>query len=225
LRADSRLLYRSLGYEFRDPQLLKRALSHRSAGASNNERLEFLGDAVLGSVIAEALYERFPQADEGDLSRMRALLVKGDSLAGLARSIDLGRHLRLGEGTLRTGGQAQTSILADALEAVFGAVCLETGYTGCRDLILRLFSERLRDLDPEDGTKDPKTLLQEHLQGHGLALPKYTLVESRGADHARHFTVCCVVTGLAEPVTGEGTSRRRAEQAAARAAMECLQRV
>ena len=198
-----------------DPQLLERALSHRSVGSRNNERLEFLGDAVLGCVISEALYRRFPEADEGQLSRMRVALVKGTALAELAREIGLGEQLRLGAGERSGGGRRRASILADTLEAVFGALVLDQGFEACRECILRLFDGRLRDLDPARAAKDPKTRLQELLQGAGRPLPVYAVVATRGDDHAQTFTVRCALPDSGGEALDEGGSRRAAEQGAA----------
>jgi ribonuclease-3 len=208
-----------LGRDVRQPELCHAALTHRSAQADNNERLEFLGDAVLGMVMAEELYRRFPDADEGDLSRLRARLVSRAPLAAIAAAIGVGGVLRLGSGELRTGGYRRESILADALEALFGALYLEGGLEAVRGLILRLYAGPLDALRPEAGLKDAKTRLQELLQGRGEALPLYQLDGAEGEPHAQLFTVRCVAQlgreQLQLTAQGRGSSRRRAEQQAA----------
>jgi ribonuclease-3 len=215
-------LLRELGYEFTDEVLLTEALTHRSKGAKNNERLEFLGDAILGFVIAEALYRQFPQATEGELSRYRALLVKKETLAALAREFSLGDYLRLGPGELKSGGFRRDSILADAMEAILGAIFLDSDMTTARDFVLRSFERRLADLPRREALKDPKTRLQEFLQARRLPLPAYEVVATVGSDHAQSFEVQCTVAGLAAPVCATGKSRRKAEQAAATLALEQL---
>lgn len=208
-----------LGYCFRDPALLETALTHRSsAGQPNNERLEFIGDALLNCVIALTLYERYPQASEGDLSRLRATLVKGDTLAGIAGELELGRHLHLGGGELKSGGYRRHSILADALEAVFGAIYLDSDFATCRRLILELYEPRLVALPPVSELKDPKTRLQEYLQAQQRPLPVYNVLEVRGEAHARCFTIECTVEDLI--TVAEGSSRRKAEQTAAHEMLE-----
>jgi ribonuclease-3 len=219
-------LQRHLGYAFKDVTLLETALTHRSKGAGNNERLEFLGDAVLGFVVAEILYSRFERATEGQLSRFRASLVKKDTLAGLAREFSLGDYLILGSGELKSGGYRRDSILADAMEAVMGAMYLDGGIDGIQWLIRESLNDRIEKLSLVSGDiKDPKTSLQEYLQGKHLPLPEYTVVATLGDEHHQSFEVVCNVTGLKEPVKGTGTSRRRAEQAAARKALEHLKTV
>jgi len=195
--------------------LLALALTHRSAGRTNNERLEFLGDATLGLVMAEALWSRFPDADEGELSRRRAALVNKDSLAAVARELRLGDYLRLGPGELRTGGHARDSILADALEALIGAVYLDCGLERVRDMVLRLFAERLARVAGEDAVKDPKTRLQEWLQGRRRPVPEYSVVDVAGAAHDQQFAVTCRLADTGAESRGLGSSRRRAEQDAA----------
>ncbi len=212
-----------LGHRFRDPELLCRALTHRSAGGEHNERLEFLGDAVLNLTVAEVLYERFPQADEGRLSRLRASLVRGETLAEAARRIQLGAALRLGPGEMKSGGFRRDSILAGALEAVIGAVYLEGGLAAARPLVQRLLAQELEQASPDTAFKDAKTRLQEYLQGRRLPLPHYSIVAVKGSDHAQEFEVECRVSGLAEGVRGRGSSRRKAEQQAAARALERLQ--
>lgn len=208
-------LQERLGFGFSDPALLERALTHRSHGPEHNERLEYLGDAVLTFVIAEALYQRFPDAAEGELSRYRASLVSGEALAALAASIGLGPHLRLGEGELKSGGQRRATILADALEALFGALYLDRGLPAVRDAALRLLGPAIAALPAAAALKDPKTRLQEWLQGRGFALPAYTVLEVCGEPHAQTFRVRCDVAELAVTAVAEGSSRRRAEQEAA----------
>jgi ribonuclease-3 len=214
--ADLALLQDRLGHRFADPGLLELALTHRSCGSRNNERLEFLGDSILNHIIAEALYQRFEAAREGQLSRMRAAMVKGDTLAEVARELDLGAVVRLGPGEMKSGGHRRDSILADTLEAVIGAVLLDAGTGTCRDRVLQLFEERLGELSPQHAEKDAKTRLQEFLQGRGKSLPDYQLLETSGEDHARHFSVCCRLPEFKLNLAGEGSSRRRAEQEAAR---------
>jgi ribonuclease-3 len=215
-------LQRTLGYEFQDVSLLETALTHRSKGSANNERLEFLGDAILGFVVADALYSRFDTLPEGQLSRYRAALVKKDTLAKLARHFSLGDYLLLGSGELKSGGYRRDSILADAMEAVFGAMYLDSDLDTVRSFIERSLATRFDKLSVGDELKDPKTRLQEYLQGRGLPLPEYAVVATHGSEHDRRFDVHCRVAGLDEPVTGTGTSRRRAEQDAAQQALEQL---
>lgn len=212
-----------LGYQFSDSDLLKQALTHRSASKHHNERLEFLGDAVLGLSIARALFDQKPEVREGGLSRFRAGLVRRESLADLAREIDLGAHLELGGGERRSGGNQRTSVLADALEAVIGAILLDGGFSVANDAVLRIFSSRLANLPHELELVDPKTRLQEYLQSRQLPPPDYSLAHVSGADHARTFDVQCRIPALDVEAEGIGTSRRRAEQAAASAALELLQ--
>lgn len=204
-----------LGYECRDPALLESALTHRSAGGAHNERLEFLGDAVLTCVVAKLLFHAFPDANEGDLSRFRASLVSGEALAALAAEIDLGSQLRLGSGELKSGGFRRKSILADALEALFGAVYLDGGFDAAAAVIERLMVPRLGQLPSADELKDPKTRLQEALQARGLPLPAYSVESISGEAHNQVFEVRCSVSALGLQVTASGASRRRAEQAAA----------
>ncbi len=211
-----------LGYSFSDPDLFSLALRHRSIGRVNNERLEYLGDAVLGFVIAECLYRQFPTAGEGALSRLRALLVKGESLAQLAREIGLGDYLTLGHGEKRSGGSRRDSILAGAIEGLIGAVHLDGGVEESRALILKLFQTRLADLTMEQAVKDAKTRLQERLQACGAGLPEYQLASSVGSPPSQSFVVLCRIPGQDAPVKGEGRSRRRAEQEAAGRALRIL---
>ncbi|NVZ09266.1 ribonuclease III [Allochromatium humboldtianum] len=220
MNADPRRLAQALGHRFTREELLIQALTHRSVGSSNNERLEFLGDALIGFVIAEALWERFPKADEGTLSRMRASLVKRESLARLARDLKLGDSLRLGAGELRTGGHARDSILADALEAVLGAVYLDAGFERARTVVLELFAARLEQTDAERAGKDPKTRLQEWLQSYKRPLPEYLVLSIDGDQHDQTFIVSCQLQDADVTTRGTGTSRRRAEQAAAESMLE-----
>jgi ribonuclease-3 len=208
-------LERRLGHRFRDPALLAQALTHRSFGSPHNERLEFLGDGVLDCVVAEDLYARFPDIAEGELSRLRASLVRETALAAVARSIGLSEFLRLGEGEATSGGADRPSILADALEAVYGAVFLDGGYEAARAAVRRSFGATLEALDPRAPAKDSKTRLQEFLQGRKQKLPEYRVTGTEGAAHKQVFQVECVAAGLGLRATGSGSSRQRAEQQAA----------
>ncbi len=210
----------ALGYRFRDAGLLQQALTHRSHSQPHNERLEFIGDSVLNCVIAEALYLRMPGIPEGDLSRLRARVVNQDNLEQRARALGIGAHLLLGEGELRSGGADRPSILADALEALIGAVFLDGGFEAARTTILALFAESLAQLDGQGGGKDPKTELQEWLQARRKALPEYTVLTIGGEAHRQVFAVECRVAGLGIATRGEGRSRRAAEQVAARQALD-----
>ncbi len=220
--AEDALLESHLGHVFADRELLVRALTHRSCGGRDNERLEFLGDAVLGLVIADELYRRLPRAEEGQLTRLRAMLVNEDSLADIAVTLALGNHLRLGSGELKSGGFRRPSILADALEALLGAVYLEAGLDAVRALILRLYAVRLEEL-PTRVVKDPKTRLQEWLQSRGYERPQYTLSASWGEPHEQTFRALCAVPALSLNATGEASSRRRAEQDAATSLIQLLE--
>lgn len=211
-----------LGHRFGQPQLLLQALSHRSYSAENNERLEFLGDGVLNCVVGYLLYERFPALKEGQLSRMRANLVNQQPLYEIALGLDLGGHLRLGEGELRSGGAGRPSILADAVESLLGAVFLDAGFDAARAVVARLFAERLAEVDPDTHGKDAKTLLQEWLQSRRHGLPVYELVGTSGQAHAQTFRVACRVAALGVATEGAGPSRKAAEQTAAQAAYERL---
>jgi ribonuclease-3 len=213
------LLQKRLGYRFRDSGLLERALTHRSYGAPNNERLEFLGDGVLGCVIAEALCARFPDLQEGKLTPLRAALVREECLAEVARSLQLEEVLRLGEGERAGALEVRPSILADALEAVFGAVFLDGGYEQARAAIVRAYGERIEALDTARAAKDAKTLLQETLQARRLRLPQYRVTVVHGEAHRQVFEVECVVEDLGLSASGTGSSRRRAEQQAAEAVL------
>lgn len=213
---DTRRLEKALVHTFDDRSLLTRALTHRSAGADNNERLEFLGDAILGMRIADLLFQRQSHADEGQLSRMRAHLVKRETLAEIARQLELNQYLVLGAGELRSGGASRDSTLADAVEALIAAVYLDAGLQRAMELIDHLFLERLQRLPAEARQKDPKTRLQEFLQSRGVDLPEYQVQETRGQQHQQTFTVLCRVEALDSEALGEGSSRRKAEQKAAR---------
>ncbi len=212
-----------LGYRFVNHELLAQAVTHRSHGAVHNERLEFLGDAVLNCTIAQLLFQKFARLDEGDLSRLRANLVKQQSLAEIAERLELSQFLRLGEGERKSGGFRRPSILADTLEATVGAVFVDRGFEAAREVIARLFEPVLKSVDPKTLGKDSKTLLQEFLQGKRLPLPLYSVVETRGAAHNQEFEVECSVPKLEISVRGSGRSRRAAEQSAAKLALETAQ--
>ncbi len=216
-------LQNKLGYTFKQYDLLLQALTHRSANSKHNERLEFLGDSILSFVIANALYHRFPRVDEGDMSRMRATLVRGNTLAELAREFDLGECLRLGPGELKSGGHRRESILADSIEALIGAIFLDSDIQTTEKIILNWYEMRLNEISPGDKQKDPKTRLQEYLQGRHLPLPTYLVVQVRGEAHDQEFTIHCQVSGFEQPVRGVGSSRRKAEQAAAEQALKQLE--
>lgn len=209
-----------LGYDFRDSSLLRQALTHRSFGATHNERLEFLGDSVLNCVIARRLYDDFPDLPEGDLSRLRAHLVNQQKLAALGREIGLGDAVLLGEGEMRSRGRERPSILANSLEALLGAVLLDGGFGAAEAVIQRLYAGAFHNLDPQALGKDPKTRLQEFLQGRRIPLPRYSVVTTRGEAHDQQFQVECLIPELKIRAVGEGTSRRAAEQEAARHAYE-----
>ncbi len=212
----------NIGYHFADGTLLEAALTHRSAGSINYERLEFLGDAILNFIIAEEIYQRFPQAREGELSRLRASLVKEETLAQLARDMQLGQHLILGQGELKSGGHRRASTLADALEALIGAVYLDGGFAACRGMVVSLYRERLDVASPSTDLKDPKTRLQEYLQSRRLPPPLYNVLEISGEAHAQIFQMECIVQGR-ESTQGAGSSRRRAEQDAAEKMLKLLE--
>jgi len=213
-----------IGYRFIDLDLLRRALTHRSYGASHNERLEFLGDSVLNCVVALELYDKFPRLSEGELSRLRANVVNQQSLAVAAQQFAFGDELHLGEGELRSGGARRPSILADSVEAVIGAVFLDGGFQSARAVTRKLLGGPLDTIDPVTTGKDPKTLLQEYLQGRRLALPQYAVVATHGEAHEQRFQVECAVPELGIRSLGEGASRRSAEQEAARQAYELATR-
>ncbi len=215
-------LQRNLQYQFSDVGLLQKALTHRSVGGVNNERLEFLGDSILNFVIAEQLFQQFPKESEGVLSRLRASLVKGETLAELARNLELGEYLSLGQGEMKSGGFRRASILADAFEAIIGAVYLDSNFEVARELLLQLFSERLQAVSPNVTIKDPKTRLQEFLQARKKELPVYELISLEGEAHAQQFVVSCQINAGEQVAQGEGSSRRKAEQAAAQKILEIL---
>ena len=209
-------LTKRLGYRFKDPGLLRTALTHRSHGSPHNERLEFLGDSVLNCIVADELFRRFPQLTEGELSRARAVIVRQQTLAERASELGLGALLLLGEGELRSGGAERPSMLADALEALIGAVYVDGGFAAARKLVQRIFRPVLETSDASKVLgKDPKTLLQEYLQGRHIALPRYSIVATAGEAHKQRFTVECTIPQLAIRTLGEGSSRRAAEQDAA----------
>lgn len=215
----------SLGHKFSNPELARQALTHRSFGTPHNERLEFLGDSLLNCAVATLLYERFPRLPEGDLSRLRAALVNQSSLSEVATAMGLGDRLRLGEGELKSGGFRRPSILADAVEAVLGAVYLDAGFEAVRGVVGRVLAERLEQKDGLPVEKDPKTALQEHLQGRKLALPRYSVQRTEGEAHDQTFTVECRVDDLGLVASGKGASRRVAEQAAAEGVLEQLEKL
>ncbi len=213
--ADLKRLQRQLGYEFRDEALLTQSLTHRSAGSRNNERLEFLGDAILGFEIAENLCRQHPNASEGELSRARAQLVKRETLAGVARHLGLGDYLILGTGELRSGGQTRDSILSDTVEAIIAAVFMDADMESARALVRRILKQEIEEISPEAQPKDSKTQLQEYLQARGKTLPVYEVISVEGSAHEQLFVVECRVDSLGLTERGEGSSRRKAEQVAA----------
>jgi ribonuclease-3 len=206
-------------YSFSDPELLSLALSHRSVGRLNNERLEFLGDSILNFVVSARLFDLKPNDNEGELSRLRARVVRGESLAKLAQGIKLGDHMKLGEGELKSGGYKRASILADGLEAVFGAIYLDGGFAACEAAILHVCNPMILDLPDAGELIDPKTRLQEWLQGKGLGLPVYQLLSETGPPHKKQFLIQCEASDVEIKVTGSGSSRQKAQQAAASAAL------
>jgi len=208
-------LSNKIGYTFNNIDLLLQALTHRSAKGTHNERLEFLGDSILGYVIAEVLFQKFPTHDEGDLTRMRSTLVRGVTLAEIGRGFDLGEHLILGPGELKSGGHRRDSILEDAVEAIIGAVYLDSDNDTAKALVLNWFADRLDKIKPGNEQKDPKTRLQEYLQARKIALPLYDVVHTSGQSHNQQFTVRCTTEVIKTEVITKGTSRRKAEQAAA----------
>lgn len=215
-------LTNKIGYTFNNESLLIQALTHRSAKGDNNERLEFLGDSILGYVIARALFEKFPNSSEGELTRMRSTLVRGVTLADIGRDFKLGECLVLGPGELKSGGFRRDSILEDAIEAIIGAVFLDSEMEVCRELVLTWFDSRLAAINPNISQKDPKTRLQEYLQGRKLDLPTYEVTKTTGQSHNQEFTISCTVQGIKKPVISTGTSRRKAEQSAAQKVLELL---
>jgi ribonuclease-3 len=219
---DALRIERQIGHSFHNPVLLVQALTHRSHSSPHNERLEFLGDSLLNCVIAGELYARFSDLSEGDLSRFRSNLVRQQALADLALGLELGALLRLGEGEMKSGGAKRPSIMADALEALFGAVYVDAGFAAVQGVIQRLYAPILEHFDPSAQGKDPKTMLQEYLQGRHIALPQYLVVATRGQAHAQRFEVECVIPDLNVRTRGEGASRRIAEQDAAKHALLAL---
>lgn len=217
-------LERTIGYAFTQSALLSQALSHRSVGRHNNERLEFLGDSILNHLVAEHLYVAFPRAREGSLSRMRAEMVKGETLAAVARELKLGEYLMLGPGELKSGGHRRDSILADALEALAGAILMDGGLEACRRFVVQVLESRLAALQDVELDKDPKTRLQEYLQSRGLPLPDYQLMDVSGNDHDQEFRVSCRLVKPKSAAEGTGRSIRRAEQEAAKTALGLLSR-
>lgn len=213
----------AIDYRPEDPELIERALRHRSAQGRNNERLEFLGDAVLDTVVSRVLFDRFPDATEGVLSRLRASVVKDASLAEMSAGLGLGDLIALGPGELKSGGARRDSIMADALEAVFGAVFIDGGYDAAEHVILAVMRDRLETLELDAARKDAKTELQERLQRDGLALPEYALTDTSGPAHRQRFRASCRVAAIDAVTEGEGSSRRRAEQRAAQAMLARLQ--
>jgi len=220
----SKRLERALGHTFSEPLLLLTALTHCSHSSPHNERLEFLGDSILNGTIARELFDRFPNLPEGDLSRLRANLVCQDTLHRLSRSLELGDCLRLGDGELKSGGSQRPSILADALEALFGAIWLDAGFEAARAVIGRLYAGMLAAIVPGQPIKDAKTRLQEVLQGRRLPLPKYSLIATEGEAHVQQFKIACSLDALNIRTEGRGASRRTAEQMAAERALERLQK-
>lgn len=214
-------LCQALVYDFRQEHYLTIALTHCSVGTSNNERLEFLGDALLSCIMAEELFERFPTAREGELTRLRANLVKRDTLVKIAQQLELKRYIRLGGGELKTGGKGRASILADAVEAIIGAIYLDGSMEACKATVLQLWKPYITNSFPRQ-IKDPKTLLQEYLQAKQQPLPAYQVLAIEGTPHAQQFKVECMVAGLVKPTIGNGESRRRAEQDAAAKALRIL---
>jgi ribonuclease-3 len=212
-----------LAYRFNDPALLEQALTHRSVSSKNNERLEYLGDAVLGLCIADELFQRYPAAAEGELSRLRASLVRGKTLSVIAADLKLGDYIRLGQGELKSGGGRRLSILAGGMEALIGAIYLDGGLDPARRLILSLWQAHLSEITPDTLLKDPKTRLQEYLQARRQPLPAYTVTGIEGSEHNQTFHVSCQVTILEQPTTGSGSSRRKAEQRAAELALQQLE--
>lgn len=212
-----------IGYTFSDEHLLDLALSHRSVGSKNNERLEFLGDSLLNFIIAQALFMRFPKASEGELSRLRSLLVKGETLASIAREFDLGDHLLLGEGELKSGGFRRSSILADAVEAIIGGIYLDASFPVCQEKVLNWYQSRLDECSLEENVKDPKTRLQEYLQERKKPLPVYSILNIDGEDHSRIFSVECRIQGQKKATLGVSTNKRSAEKEAAEKMLQQLQ--
>ncbi|MDG6773186.1 ribonuclease III [Thiomicrorhabdus sp. ZW0627] len=222
-QAKLKQLSKKLGYEFNDIQFLQNALTHRSMGAKNNERLEFLGDSLVNFMIADVLFHQFTKLPEGDMSRVRAHLVKGDTLALIGKEYNLSEYLVLGPGELKSGGFRRNSIIADSVEAIIAAVYEDGGLDACRELVNRFYEKRLQELDPKKIGKDPKTRLQEWLQSRQEPLPEYSIISVNGAAHAQDFTVSCYVAKLNTKFEATASSRRKAEQKAAENALEALE--
>ncbi|WP_075185582.1 ribonuclease III [Teredinibacter haidensis] len=221
-KLNSERLSSALGYQFKDDSLLLKALSHRSVGSHNNERLEFLGDSLLNFIIAEALFQKFPEVREGHLTRLRANLVKGDTLADIAKEFNLGEYLQLGEGELKSGGYRRASILADTVEAILGAIYLESGMDICAQTVLRWYDSRLRSVSPDVSAKDSKTRLQEFMQERKKPLPKYEVLRCFGQSHSPEFEVSCDIGRGYAPTTAIAGSKRNAEQMAAEQMLQTL---
>ncbi|MGC9385398.1 MAG: ribonuclease III [Hydrogenovibrio sp.] len=217
-------LAKALGYQYQNLELLQRALTHRSVGARNNERMEFLGDSLVNFIIADALFHQFHKISEGDLSRIRAYLVKGETLAKIGREYQLSDYLMLGPGELKSGGYRRESIIADTMEAIIASVYEDGGLEACRAFVLRSYENRLKALDPAKVGKDPKTRLQEVLQSSHQELPEYSVISVNGPAHAQDFTVCCYVAKLNRKFEATATNRRKAEQLAAEEALEILEK-
>jgi ribonuclease-3 len=218
---DVSLLFKKIGYSFNDVCLLQQAMTHRSFRGAHNERLEFLGDSILSFVIADALYHQFPKVREGDLSRMRSTLVRGQTLAEIGLEFELGQFLRLGPGELKSGGYRRESTLADAVEAIIGAAFLDSDIETCRTLVLSWYEKRLKEISPGLNQKDPKTLLQEYLQSRKVPLPSYNVIDTKGQAHNQIFTVECVIQDQPQ-VVATGSSRRKGEQKAAELALKMI---
>ncbi|KTD67912.1 MULTISPECIES: ribonuclease III [Legionella] len=222
MKVDLERLCRRLNYQFKNVAYLKQALTHCSVGSENYERFEFLGDSILSFVIANELFHRFPMQSEGQLSRLRSFLVRGEMLVELAKEIDIGDFLFLGQGELKSGGFRRASILSDAMEAVFAAIFLDGGIESSKEVILRLYHSRLEDPNLNDCLKDAKTQLQEYLQAEKIALPEYTLTKVEGDEHNQIFYITCAVNGAKQKTFGQGSNRRKAEQLAAKLMLEIL---
>ncbi|GMR16631.1 MAG: ribonuclease III [Gammaproteobacteria bacterium] len=214
------------GYQFNDESLLRLALTHRSMGSNNNERLEFLGDSILGMVISSELFRRFPNEKEGVLTRLRSNLVKGETLSAIAIELNLGEYIKLGSGELKSGGYRRASTLADAVESIIGAIyldsCVNSGIKPIESIILKIFHNRINECEPGGVLKDPKTRLQEHLQSKNLSLPTYSVISISGKEHQQTFKVSCSIEGFSNHVVATGASRRKAEQAAAEKALNSI---
>jgi len=222
LSFDLNRLQKKINARFNDQALLEQALTHRSIGQSNNERLEFLGDAILGFIVADAIYMKFPTADEGIMSRLRANVVNGETLASIAQELNLSDELVLGQGEMKSGGKHRASILADAVEAIIGAMYKDQGLTNTTDWVLQVFGSKLDALSIDLATKDPKTQLQEYLQARGVTVPKYSVISTTGLDHDQLFTIECQVANMPNKVTAKASSRKKAEQKAAAQILKVL---